>query len=365
MENLKYKNEFNSIIKFIKEIRDLNYKRVGIITDKDGTIILNEDLKKALKNLRINTQTKIWLIANSGRTVGDMIGCLENEKIPVEYFDYIIGDNGGMSIIPNPREILYKSCIKKEISENIIKKFVELGGTLENIRIANGEEIYAQKTKNVKNYYKQRKSVLLKNNIAKENISDITKVTLTGSEKLIDKTIEYINENYKEIKAHKGKSSFPLKSEDNYRIDVTGDHDKGKATQIFRKKLDFQRCIFLGNDLNDLSMFYNAAENNDYIVISENEENKIAQQLKEKVIEYTKEKQINFDQERILIINEKDITRFLDKFGFFLRKLQQVKQNDRQDFMEKIKAKQYKFDIKQKPKGALRIKEYELEQKED
>ena len=37
---------------------------------------------------------RLHVIANSGRTVADMINCLKKENIPIDYFEYIIGDNG-------------------------------------------------------------------------------------------------------------------------------------------------------------------------------------------------------------------------------------------------------------------------------
>ena len=79
---------------FIQMIRQ-DVKKVGIITDKDGTILLDDSLRQVLKDFKEkHLGVKIYLIANSGRTIQDMINCLEKENIPPNYFDYIIGDNG-------------------------------------------------------------------------------------------------------------------------------------------------------------------------------------------------------------------------------------------------------------------------------
>ena len=66
-----------------KTINQRNIKSIGIITDKDGTIIINEELKTILQEIKSKrAQTDIHIIANTGRTVADMISALKKEKIP-------------------------------------------------------------------------------------------------------------------------------------------------------------------------------------------------------------------------------------------------------------------------------------------
>lgn len=92
MDEFSMRRFFNQ---FIFMLRKKNIKNIGIITDKDGTLLLNDELRSILEDLR-NTElgVNIHIIANSGRTVADMINCLKRENIPINYFEYIIGDNG-------------------------------------------------------------------------------------------------------------------------------------------------------------------------------------------------------------------------------------------------------------------------------
>ena len=45
-------------------------------------------------------------------------------------------------------------------------------------------------------------------------------------------------------------------------------HTKGSAAKRLKSKLGLDLCIYLGNDLNDISMFSNALDDNDFIVIA-------------------------------------------------------------------------------------------------
>lgn len=209
---------FNQFIRTIR--RDI--KNFGIITDKDGTLLLNNELRKVLEELRTKKLGfNIYLIANSGRTVSDMINCLKDEDIPTDYFDYIIGDNGGMCLDVKNNKELFKHIMDKNVVEEVISHFLKTGGTNENIRLADGENIFAYPSTDVKRYYKESKGIIFKEDLEDLEGIDITKLTITGSRKQIDKMNNYIRENIKGYKTHIGKTSFPNKSRDNYRLDFT------------------------------------------------------------------------------------------------------------------------------------------------
>lgn len=211
---------FNQFIKTINQ----NIKNVGIITDKDGTLLLNDNLKAALKDFREkDLGAKIYIIANSGRTVQDMINCLEEENIPLEYFDYIIGDNGGMCLDIRLNKQIYKNVIDKEVTDKVIQKFLENGGSLSDIRLTDGENIYAYPSKEVKEYYSNTKNVVFTEDVEKLENIEITKLTLVGSHKQINEINSYIRENIKGYKTHLGKTFFPEESKNNYRLDFTRD----------------------------------------------------------------------------------------------------------------------------------------------
>lgn len=214
---------------FIKTIQKDN-TNLGIITDKDGTILLDSSLRDVLQKFKEKDfGLKVYAIANSGRTVQDMINCLEQESIPADYFDYIIGDNGGMCIDVKNNEQLYKHVMDASIVKKVIDKFFDMGGKPEDVRLADGKNIFAYPSEEVKGYYSSSKDVIFKNNMTDLDEIDITKLTLTGSHEQINKINKYIRDNIKGYKTHMGKTSFPSKARDNYRIDFTRNAYKGKS----------------------------------------------------------------------------------------------------------------------------------------
>ncbi len=218
MDNHTITRFFNQLIKEVKK----DTKNIGIITDKDGTLFLDDSLEKALKNFNEkNLGTNIYIIANSGRTVQDMINCLEQENIPIGYFDYIIGDNGGMCLDVKRNKQLYKHIMDNKVVLEVIDKFLEIGGKISDVRIADGENIFAYPSEEVKEYYQNRKGIIYKDNIKDLADIDITKLTLAGPHGKINKINSFIRENMKGYKTHIGKTSFPNKKSNNYRIDFT------------------------------------------------------------------------------------------------------------------------------------------------
>lgn len=222
---------------FVKEIRK-DIKRVGIITDKDGTILLDDSLRRILQDFNEKKLgAEIFLIANSGRTVQDMINCLQDESIPIEYFDYIIGDNGGMCLDVARRRIQYKHTIDENVVSKVVEMFLKLGGQLEDIRLADGRSIYAYPTEDVRKYYKGSKDIVFKEDILDLEGIDITKLTITGPHDLINRINKKIRESIKGYRTHVGKSSFPTKDRNNYRIDFTRNAYKRRGCKKVKRAI--------------------------------------------------------------------------------------------------------------------------------
>ena len=79
------------MIRFFRQLEKLidagEVKNIGIITDKDGTIMIDKELKNILKEIRTkSTKADIHIIANTGRTVADMIECFEKRKYSITLF---------------------------------------------------------------------------------------------------------------------------------------------------------------------------------------------------------------------------------------------------------------------------------------
>lgn len=224
---------FNQLIIVVKQ----KVKNIGIITDKDGTIFLNDNLRETLHNFREKELgANIYVIANSGRTIQDMINCLEKENIPINYFDYIIGDNGGVCLdIRNNRE-LYKHVIDKEVVLEVIQKFLEIGGDISDIRLTDGSNIFAYPAKEVEEYYRDAKDIVFREDITDLDGIDVTKLTVTASHDKIQSLNRFIKDSIKGYETHIGKTSFPIESRNNYRIDFTRRTYKGKGSQRFKRK---------------------------------------------------------------------------------------------------------------------------------
>ncbi len=327
---------------FINMLRDENIKKIGIITDKDGTILLDDSLKRTLKEFRKKKiGAKIYLIANSGRTIQDMINCLEEQNIPLNYFDYIVGDNGGMCLDVKENKLLYKHILEKAIVSKVIQEFLKRGGTLEDIRLADGKSIYAYPSYAVKEYYSSSKDIVYNEDITNLEGIDITKLTITGTHNLIDQLNTFVREKVKGYKTHIGKTSFPEKSRNNYRMDFTGMHTKGQAAKLLKKRLGIDTCIYLGNDLNDVPMFSVALDDNDFIVIANNYEHS---DIPETIIKYLKAecevKGINWEDVKILLLEEQNVNSFLIRINRIINVFNQRK---KQDIIKK-----YKIEIGQK-----------------
>ena len=233
---MEYHSQKTFINQFIQMIRQ-GVKKVGVVTDKDGTILLDDTFIETLKNFNEKKMgVKIYLIVNSGRTIKNMINCLEEDNIPIEYIDYIIGDNGGMCYDVKKKKILYKHLIDTKTASKVIQKFIEMGGNIEDIRYVDGTNTYAFLSEDVKEYYKDKKDIQFKKDITNIDGIDISKITFVGSHELMDSFNRYLKKNFKKFKTHMGRTSFPRKERNNYRMDFTRHEYKRRCSKIFKEK---------------------------------------------------------------------------------------------------------------------------------
>ena len=118
-------------------------------------------------------------------------------------------------------------------------------------------------------------------------------------------------------------------------------HTKGEASEDLRKKLGLDTCIYFGNDLNDITMFSNALDNNEFIVIANNEKQDITDMLVKYLQEECKIKGIEWQDARLLVLEDKNVNSFLHRMSKILGVLNSGKK-------PKDIRKKYKVDIKEK-----------------
>lgn len=115
-------------------------------------------------------------------------------------------------------------------------------------------------------------------------------------------------------------------------------HTKGKASEDLREKLRLDTCIYFGNDLNDISMFSNALDDNDFIVIANNEKQEITDMLVEYLQEECKVKGIEWQDVRLLVLEDKNVNNFLHRMSKILGVLNSGKRTHIQDIRSKYKV---------------------------
>lgn len=93
---------------------------------------------------------------------------------------------------------------------------------------------------------------------------------------------------------------------------------KGEAAKTLKEQLGLDACIYLGNDLNDITMFSNALDDNDFIVIASHEHKGITEML----INYLKKeceiKGIQWEDAKLLVLEEKNVNNFLHRISKIL-----------------------------------------------
>lgn len=229
-----------------------------IFTDKDGTLNLEDKQLNHIFHL-IDTMGGM-VIPVTGRTVGDIESDLRKRNIKVP--EIIIGDNGSNIYHTRSGEFLVQRVLNHEKVLTIVDDFLKKGGNKDYIRYTNGRNIFASKTKEVKEYYKNSKMAILQEDIceALSKAEDITKITLAGSKEKMEQSAEFVSS--LDFWSDRNPTKFPKREYQNYILDVSQkDVNKGEAVRSMVAKLKPRygyMCI--GNGYNDLSMFETAIE---------------------------------------------------------------------------------------------------------
>lgn len=326
--NLKF---FHNLMAYLKHSSPHN---IGIITDKDGTLLLNTELLESLEKLKSkDLDFNIDLIVNSGRTVADMLNCLRTENLPINCFDYVAGDNGGVCLDVTQNRELFKYVMDKKDINSAFSFFADIGGQISNIRMTDGSKIYAYPSDDVMEYYKSSDGVIYKKDIDKCCDIDVTKVTFAASKKQIEQLNHILRTALPNYRSHIGSTKFPANSKGNYRLDFTGMHTKGTVVKYFREKLNLDTCILLGNDLNDIPMFSEGLSNGDFIVIANHPNPEITNLILTYLQEECRLKGINWEHANLLLLKRDNVNFFLKNLNSALRTFN-------------VKPKKEKFKIK-------------------
>ena len=181
---------------------------------------------------------------------------------------------------------------------------------------------------------------------------DITKLTLAGTHDQITRVKKYIEQNIKRGKTHLGQTSFPKKQDNNYRMDFTGEHTKGTAAKFIKKRIGLDTCIYLGNDLNDISMFVEGIKDEDFIVIVDSADKKTAAVVKKYLDIECGERGKKLEEVKLLEVDEKDANKFLLKFHRILRNMERKNDTEQPMFNYPEMHQESNRESKQKIKVA-------------
>ena len=137
-------------------------------------------------------------------------------------------------------------------------------------------------------------------------------------------------------------------------------HTKGEAAKKLKEQLQLDTCIYLGNDLNDISMFSNALDDNDFIVIASNEHPNITNTLVDYLKEECKVKGIEWEDAKLLVLEDQNVNKFLHRIRTILtlvnskRKQQDLKKKYRVNINNNVAQANAKKQPKKKKKKTYR-----------
>ena len=261
-----------------KKVKKIKKTKFIIFTDIDGTLNLED--KKLNRIFQIIKEAGGEVIAVSGRTVGDIAE--EFGRRNLELPNFIVGDNGGCIYDTRKKEFIERKTLEKEKICKVIKHYIQIGGDKNLIRYTDGNNVYASDDKDVKKYYKKKKTVKISDNIDKKIIeaNDITKITLAGSEKEMEEMTEFVREIG--FWTDMGKTKFPQKEQNNQRLDIAPKNtNKGAAikSMIEYLKPEWGYACY-GNGWNDLTMFEKAIKDGMRVFIMEDAPEKLKSRIK-------------------------------------------------------------------------------------
>lgn len=257
------------------------------MTDIDGTLNLDDKkLNQAFKMIR-KSGGKIAVI--SGRTIGDIKE--EFSKRGVVLPDFIAGDNGACLYDTRKKEFIFRQSLQKEKIKEIMEHYKKIGGNPDLIRYTDGNKIHASNHKEVKKYYKGKKTVgcwaNIQKKITKEN--DITKITLAGSQIQMEQMAQFIKG--LGYWTDTGATKFPNKNH-YQRLDIAPNYsNKGQAAKSINKIIGSEHgYACYGNDWNDVSMFKQAIKDNMRVFIMGNAPQELIKEVKDYAMKMKKGK---------------------------------------------------------------------------
>lgn len=313
----KKRTDIRAMAQFIRQFVDDSQGKICIFTDYDGTLTPSRRLKNALirtksKVIGNNQEKKFILIANTGRLPKDFVNQLNKEGIPPQLFNYKLGNNGATSPFGN-------ESISKENIQKIIKKFIKIGGNIEDIRIIS-DNIYAHNNDKSKKYYKDNTDINyfedLEDMLRIIRKGEIVKITLTSNQDIIDTLIKHIKEENIECATHKGNTRYRREQEEyRKRVDITPKYcNKGSITQKMVEKLEPKTFMVMGNDENDIPMLKYAIDKDAYIVLVEYEGN-ITENIKREMQYYAKSKSKTWRNIKFLQIPPEEMNNLIYMIG--------------------------------------------------
>ncbi len=331
------------------------------IFDLDGTLDLT-DSKLSVDICRMSKRG-ISFVTATGRTnsyVRDT--CKEHGIMPPRY---IIADNGGTIYDNKNGEYIKRTTLKTNTRRGVLEEFIRLGGNPEDIRYTDGEYVYAADAEDVEKYYEKETSV--KHEEAEKLIqaifdekSDITKVTLAGSRKLMKDIIKFIDENDIQCWTDIGATAFPRKARRNYRLDITdGESSKGEAVEFLSEYTGIREFTCIGNGPNDFSMFKYALDCDMPIIVVRNYEDGKLNGESEEIINAIEEYARSIGRLEKVTIGTFPINRYIKR----IEEKSSAKQK-RNDFVGNLRAKVTPPKVDSRPKGKPTI-ERKTQHKED
>lgn len=258
------------------------------IFDLDGTMDLT-DSKITAKLLRMSKNGTMFVTA-TGRTNNYVKETCRKYSIMPPRF--IIADNGGTIYDNVEKRYIMKTTLSVETRRKILGEYLRLGGDLSNLRYTNGDSVFASEAEEVKRYYEQEIIIEYKDIGELERAllgeeSDITKITLAGSKKIMQGVIKFIETEGIKTWTDIGATKFPRRARKNYRLDITdGETSKGKAVEFLSNYLGIDNFTCIGNGPNDFSMFKYALDRGKLVVVVREKGDAESKELVEQVEEY-------------------------------------------------------------------------------
>lgn len=283
------------------------------IFDLDGTMDLT-DSRITAKLLRMSKNGTMFVTA-TGRTNNYVKETCRRYSIMPPRF--IIADNGGTIYDNVEKRYIMKTTLPVETRRKILEEYLRLGGDLSDLRYTDGDSVFASKAEEVKRYYEKETIIEHKEigDLEKELLgeeSDITKITLAGSKKIMQGVIKFIETEGINTWTDIGATKFPHRARKNYRLDITdGETSKGKAVEFLSSYLGIDSFTCIGNGPNDFSMFKYALELGKPVVIVKEKGEAESKELIEQVEEYAE----GIGQADKVTITGFPINGYIDKLG--------------------------------------------------